>query len=49
MTFVPICLSGCLWVISTDLEKVAAAIPEMIGGRKELQDHIFAGLTPIIA
>jgi hypothetical protein len=49
MAFVPVCLSGCLRVVSTDLEKVAAAFPAMIRGKKELQDHIFASLTHIIA
>jgi tetratricopeptide (TPR) repeat protein len=45
MTFVPICLSGCLWGISTDLEKIAAAFPAMIGGRKELQDRFMVFST----
>jgi hypothetical protein len=49
MTFVPVCLSGCLRIVSTDLEKVAAAFPAMIRGKKGLQDHIFAILTHIIA
>jgi hypothetical protein len=49
MTFVPFCLSRCLWIGSFDLEKVAAAFPAMIGGKKGLQDHIIASLTYIIA
>jgi len=45
----PIAIPGCLWVVSTDLEKVAAAFPAVIGGKSRLQDHIFARLTHIIA
>ncbi len=37
---------SCLWVVCTDLEKVSAAFPAMIGGRKELQDH-FMDLTQL--
>ncbi len=36
-------LSAPIW------KKVAAAFSIMIGGKKELQDHIFASLTYIIA
>jgi len=49
MTFLPVCLSGCLRIVSADLEKVAAAFPAMIRGKKGLQDHIIAILTHIIA
>jgi len=46
MTFVPFCLSRCLWIGSFDLEKVAAAFPAMIGGKKGLQDHIMTLTQP---
>ena len=49
MTLVPACLPGRLWVSNTDLEMVIAAFLAMVCGRKELQDHIFASLTHIIA
>src|SRR5258708_4123389 len=49
MTFVPACLPGRLWVSNAHLEMVIAAFPAMIYARKELQDHIFASLTHIIA
>ena len=49
MAFVLVCLSACLQVISADLEKVAAAFPAIIRSKKELQDHILASLTHIIA
>ncbi len=49
MTFVPVCLSRFLRIVSTDLKKVAAVFPATIHGKKGREDHIITSLTHIIA
>jgi hypothetical protein len=45
----PFAIPGCLWIVSPELEKVAAAFLVVICGKTGQQIHIFATLPHILA